>query len=104
MVTFEVFLRPALRHMAGHLRPGRPRVVAEAAEAIRSPGELTHFYRVELSWRTGEPPLARLTGPQGSGILTSMVRADALAILPEGVTEIPAGAPLQVLPLGEPAA
>lgn len=104
MVTFEVFLRPALRHMAGHARPDRPRLVAEAAETIRSPGELTHFYRVELDWRDAGPPLARLTGPQGSGILTSMVRADALAIVPEGVTEIPAGADLRVLLLGEPRA
>lgn len=103
LVTFQVFLRPALRHMAGHARPDRPHLVAEAEETIRSPGELTHFYRVELTYRDSGPPLARLTGPQGSGILTSMVRADALAILPEGVTEIPAGAPVRVLLLGEPA-
>jgi len=104
LVTFEVFLRPALRFMAGHARPDRPRLVAEAAETIRSPGELTHFYRAELTYRESGPPLARLTGPQGSGILTSMVRADALAILPEGIMEIPAGGPVQVLLLGEPAA
>jgi len=104
LVTFEVFLRPALRHMAGHARPDRPRLVAEAEEIIHSPGGLTHFYRVELTYRDSGPPLARLTGSQGSGILTSMVRADALAILPEGVTEIPAGAPVRILLLGEPAA
>jgi molybdopterin molybdotransferase len=104
LVTFEVFLRPALRHMAGHARPDRPRLVAEAEETIRSPGGLTHFYRVELTYRDSGPPVARLTGPQGSGILTSMVRADALAIVPEGVTEIPAGAPVRILLLGEPAA
>jgi molybdopterin molybdotransferase len=103
LVTFEVFLRPALRHMAGHARPDRPRLVAEAKETIRSPGGLTHFYRVELTYRDSGPPLARLTGPQGSGILSSMVRADALAIVPEGVTEIPAGAPVRILLLGEPA-
>lgn len=104
LVTFEIFLRPALRFMAGHARPGRPSLVAEAAETIRSPGELTHFYRAELTYRDSGLPLARLTGPQGSGILTSMVRADALAILPEGVTEIPAGGAVRVLLLGEPAA
>lgn len=104
LVTFEVFLRPALRHMAGHARPSRPRLVAEAAETIRSPGELTHFYRVELAYRASDVPLARLTGPQGSGILTSLVRADALAVLPEGVTEVAAGERLSVLLLGEPAA
>ena len=104
MVTFEIFLRPAIRQMAGHARPRRPRLRAVAAETIRSPEALTHFYRVELEHRADGPPLARLTGPQGSGILTSMVRADALAVIPDGTGEIPAGAPVDVLLLDEPAA
>jgi molybdopterin molybdotransferase len=102
MVTFEVFVRPAIRRMAGHARPRRPRIRAEAAEAIRSPADLTHFYRVELEFLPGRPPLARLTGPQGSGILTSMVRAHGLAVIPDGTSEIAEGAPVDVLLLGEP--
>lgn len=97
MVTFEVFLRPALRYMAGHADPHRHPLVAEAAETIRSPEELTHFYRVRLEFPDDGPPRARLTGPQGSGILTSMVEADGLAVLPEGTSVVPEGAPLQVL-------
>ncbi len=102
MVTFEVFLRPALLHMAGHADPHRHRLVAEAAETIRSPVELSHFYRVRLEFPDDGPPRARLTGPQGSGILTSMVEADGLAVIPEGTGEIPEGAPLQVLLLRRP--
>ena len=103
MVTFEVFVRPAIRRMAGHARPRRARIRAEAAEAIRSPADLTQFYRVALEFPPGRPPLARLTGPQGSGILTSMVRADGLAVIPDGTAEIAQGAPLDVILLAEPA-
>jgi molybdopterin molybdotransferase len=47
-------------------------------------------------------PEARLTGPQGSGILTSMVQANALLIIPEGQFESPAGATVQALILNDP--
>jgi molybdopterin molybdotransferase len=100
MVTFEIFVRPALRRFAGHAVLERPRLTAEAAEPIRSPGGLTHFYRVALDFRPGGLPLARLTGPQGSGLLTSMVQADGLAILPENEREIPAGGRIEVILLG----
>ena len=46
---------------------------------------------------------ARLTGPQGSGILTSMVKANALLVFPEGQFETPAGATVLALRLDEPA-
>ena len=101
MVTFEVFLRPALRKMAGHARLHRTPSVAEAGETIRSSTELRHFYRVTLEPRGALPPLARLTGPQGSGILSSMLAADALAVVPEGTEEIPAGDAVEVLLLDD---
>jgi len=99
LVTCEVFVRPAVRRLAGHARLHRRRVVAEAAEAIEAPRDLTCLYRVKLEPRAGEPPLARLTGPQGSGILTSMVAADGLLIVPEGVSRLERGARVEVLPL-----
>ncbi|MGI9038870.1 MAG: molybdopterin molybdotransferase MoeA [Gemmatimonadota bacterium] len=101
MVTFEMFVRPALRRFAGHDVLQRRRLTAEAAEAIRSPGGLTHFYRVKLAYRGGNRPLASLTGPQGSGILTSMIEADGLAVLPEDRREIPAGGSIEVILLGD---
>ena len=99
MVTFEVFLRPALRKMMGHRHPEAPRVLARARKAISSSAGLTHFYRVRLSRIAGDLPEVELTGPQGSGILTSMSAADGLLIVPEGVTEVEAGEIIEVIPL-----
>jgi molybdopterin molybdotransferase len=45
---------------------------------------------------------ARLSGPQGSGILTSMIVANALLIVPEGQFETPVGATLRALLLDDP--
>lgn len=97
MVTFELFVRPALRRMAGHRVLLRETVAARAGEEILSPGGLTHFFRVTLAGTGEDLPVARLTGPQGSGILTSMVRADGLAIVPEGTERVEEGSVLRVL-------
>ena len=80
MVTFELFVRPALLKMGGHTRLFRPRVRARAAQAIDNPGIRRGYLRVRLS---GEGPdvLARSTGDQGSGILRSMLLADGLAVV-----------------------
>jgi molybdopterin molybdotransferase len=101
MVTFEIFLRPALRRMAGHRTLERRRITARAKKAIRSDPALTHFYRVRVSGAAGDLPLAELTGPQGSGILLSMALADGLAVIPEGVAEVEAGDLLEIIPLWE---
>jgi len=99
MVTFQLFVRPALRALGGHSRlqvfPAR----ARAAEEITSPGGLTYFFRVRLERGASGELSARLTGPQGSGILGSMVTADALAVVPEGTTSIGPGEPLELIPL-----
>lgn len=101
MVTFELFGRPAIRRMAGHLAPFRRSRTVHAAEPIRVTAHLQHFLRAVID-DEGAVPLARLTGPQGSGILTSMAEADALLVVPEGVQEIPAGAPVYAIRLDEP--
>jgi molybdopterin molybdotransferase len=62
---------------------------------------LQHFLRAVVSPGDGVPE-ARLTGPQGSGILTSMLRANALLIIPEGQFETPAGALVRALVLDDP--
>jgi len=85
--------------MMGHRHPEAPRVMARARKAISSSAELTHFYRVRLSRIAGDLPQVELTGPQGSGILTSMSAADGLLIVPEGVTEVEAGEIVEVIPL-----
>jgi molybdopterin molybdotransferase len=81
MVTFELFVRPALRRMSGHRVLQRPRIRARALEPIDNPGSRPGYLRVRLEPR-GEGMGARPTGEQGSGILRSMLLADGLAVVP----------------------
>ena len=96
MVCFELFVRPAIRKMQGHTLLYRRTVRTVTEEAIRTPGRLMHFLRAVVR-ETPEGYRARLTGPQGSGILTSMARANALLIVPEDADELPPGATLSAL-------
>ncbi len=95
MVTFELFVRPAILRMAGHRRLHRPVVTARAQEAIRNPDRRRGYLRVTLT-PTDDGYRARLTGTQSSGVLRSMVAADGLAIVP-GDTTIPVDGPVKVL-------
>lgn len=90
MVTFELFVRPAIRKLAGRRLPFRRSVGVEVAEPISLGPRLQHFLRAVVTPGEGLP-VARLTGPQGSGILTSMLRANALLIIPEGQFETAVG-------------
>lgn len=101
MVTFELFVRPAIRKMCGHALPFRRSVRATMAEAVTLKPKLQHFLRAVLT--EGPDGLeARLTGPQGSGILTSMVKANALLVIPEGQFETPAGSKVTAILLDDP--
>jgi molybdopterin molybdotransferase len=101
MVTFELFVRPAIRKMAGHTLPFRRAVPVRLSQPISLKPRLQHFLRaIVTEGSTG--PEARLTGPQGSGILTSMVLANALLVIPEGQFETPAGETAQALRLDDP--
>ena len=97
MVTFELFVRPAIRKMMGHALPFRAATTVTVAEPIRLGPRLQHFLRAVVT--DGE---VRLTGPQGSGILTSMVKANALLIIPEGQHETPVGSHSVALVLDDP--
>jgi molybdopterin molybdotransferase len=101
MVTFELFVLAAIRKMMGHERCFRRAVTAAAAEAIKVKPRLQHFLRAVVTDGPGGLE-ARLTGPQGSGILTSMIRANALLVIPEGQFDTPAGAAVQVIRLDDP--
>jgi molybdopterin molybdotransferase len=101
MVTFELFVRPAIRRMMGHALPFRRTVPVRVSEAVRVGPTLQHFLRAVVTPSDDGGLLARLTGPQGSGILTSMVAANALLIIPEGQPETPAGAEVRALVLDD---
>jgi molybdopterin molybdotransferase len=101
MVTFELFVRPAVRKMMGHTRPFRRSVPVRAAEPITLRPKLQHFLRGIVT-EGPHGPEARLTGPQGSGILTSMALANALLVIPEGQFETAVGSVVQALILNDP--
>jgi molybdopterin molybdotransferase len=104
MVTFELFVRPTIRRMLGHTRVHRRPVPVILDEAVSIGAKLTHFYRAIVAPGDDGRLHARLTGPQGSGILTSMSLANALLIVPEDATTVPAGDTLHALLLGDDAA
>jgi molybdopterin molybdotransferase len=97
MVTFELFVRPALLKMGGRRRLTRPRVRARTLEVIPNPGSRRGYLRVQLE-ATADGLGARLTGEQGSAILRSMVAADGLAVVPPD-TVVPVGAEIEVIQL-----
>jgi molybdopterin molybdotransferase len=101
MVTFELFVRPALRKMMGDHRLFRERIVAKAATAIPNPGHRRGYLRVTLEPRA-DGYWASLTGDQGSGILRSMTLADGLAVVAPDTT-IPVGGEVTVIVLRSPA-
>lgn len=99
LVTFELFGRPLLRTLSGHARPHRRSITVQSADAIQLGAPLTHFLRVVLESGTGPYPIARLTGSQSSGILTSMSLANALMIVPPEPLESLAGTCFRALPI-----
>lgn len=99
MVTFELFVRPALLRMSGARLIHRALLPARALEPIHNPGGRRGYLRVALSAeRDGLG--ARLTGDQGSAILRSMVLADGLAVVPPA-TSIAEGGSVTVMILKE---
>ena len=100
MVCYELFVRPALRKMQGHRELHRRTVRAVMEEQAKTPGRLTHFLRGVIR-ETPNGLVARLTGPQGSGILTSMAKANALLVIPEGRDAVLPGETVTAILLGE---
>jgi molybdopterin molybdotransferase len=98
MVNYELFVRPALLKMMGKTNLDKPSVDAVMEDNISNSDGRRVFARVIVARRDGQY-FAKLTGPQGSGILTSMAMANGLAIVPENKAKIKAGEKLQVLML-----
>ncbi len=99
LVCFYLYARAALRKMGGHQRLGLPRVQVRCATDIKTAANLTEFVRVTVAH--GEDGLiATPTGAQGSGMLSSVSRADGLLIGPAAETILKAGTQAVVLLLG----
>jgi len=98
MVTFELFARPAILKMMGKKNLAKPTVDAVIENRMVNDDGRRILARATVEKRGGQY-FARLTGPQGSGILTSMASANGLVIVPEDKTEVEAGDMVQVMML-----
>lgn len=94
LLTFELFVRPALRRLAGHRSIARPRARAVLLDELEKPAQLRFFAR---GIHDPEAGTVRLTGPQGSGILRSMALANCLIDLPPGADRHQPGETVEVI-------
>lgn len=100
-VTFELFGRPLIRKMQGHTHLLKPQIPVVVPEGIQDRATRRHYVRAHVTWQDGHYQ-ALTTGNQGSNIMTSLVNANALLIVPEGGQSIPPGGSAQALMLGWP--
>jgi molybdopterin molybdotransferase len=98
MVNYELFVRPAILKMMGKKNLAKPTIEAIIEDNIANNDSRRIFARVIVEKREGQY-YARLTGPQGSGILTSMAMANGLAIVSEDKALVKSGEKLQVMML-----
>ncbi len=97
-VSFEVFVRPVIRRMLGVEPLGRPIVRAVCKEAMTSPSGLRQFARAWIDVEDGRY-VVRPVGGAGSHLVGDLAQANAFVVIPEDVTEIPAGGPAEVMVL-----
>ncbi|WP_116707365.1 gephyrin-like molybdotransferase Glp [Actinomycetospora cinnamomea] len=93
LVSFEVFVRPALRAAAGHPQAARPRVRARLAEPLDSPAGRRQFRRGSVDAVAGT--VTPVGGP-GSHLLAALARADCLIVVDEETTHLEAGETVEV--------
>ncbi|TFV62812.1 molybdopterin molybdotransferase MoeA [Geodermatophilus sp. DF01-2] len=91
-VSFEVFVRPALRRALGHAAPDRLRAPAALTAPLRSPAGRRQFLRGRYDAGT----VSQVGGP-GSHLVAHLARANCLVVVPEDVTELSAGAQVDVV-------
>jgi len=98
MVNFELFARPAILKMMGKKKLAKPTVEAVIEGSIKNTDGRRVFARAVVEKRGGQY-FARLTGPQGSGILTSMALANGLVVVPEDKSRVKPGDLVKVMML-----
>lgn len=103
LVTFELFIRPAILKMAGAARIDRPLVPVRLGSGA-APSDRTEFQRAIVEADSSGQLIARPTGPQQSSRLASFVGANALVVIPPRDTAYPVGEQVQALLLEAPLA
>jgi molybdopterin molybdotransferase len=94
LVTFEVFVRPMLDRMSGLAETARAHLRARLAEPVGSDGRESYL-RAIVTWDNGSYQ-ATLAGSQDSGVLSSLVRANALIVLPAGSRSLATGEEVEI--------
>ena len=89
-VSFHVFVRPVLRRMLGHTEVMRPTVTARLLEPLRSPAGKRQFNRAHLDTTSPERVVRPIGGP-GSHLVGALARSNVLIVVPDDVTQVPAG-------------
>jgi molybdopterin molybdotransferase len=101
LVTFEVFVRPALRKMQGFTQLQRPTLPVRLGYDAKAPGDRTEYQRVTLR-REGQELVAHGTGSQSSSRLLSLAGAHALVRIPSGGQGVKAGSIVEAMILALP--
>jgi molybdopterin molybdotransferase len=96
MITFELFARPAILKMMGRSNLTKPNITAVLEDSVENRDGRRIFARVAVSRRNGKY-FASVTGPQGSGVLTSMMKANGLAVIPETTKQVKPGTTVAVM-------
>ena len=99
LVSFEVFVRPAIRKMLGKRGLARAGVQAAALERIESPAGVKQYRRGVLHREASGGYSVSLVGGAGSHLIAALASANCLVIIDEEVTEVVAGSRVGVIPL-----
>jgi molybdopterin molybdotransferase len=100
MVCFEMYVRPLIKRLMGDKNLFKKKIIASSGEEYEHKKRRTDFARVKF-YRNKDGLTFKITGMQGSGILTSMSMADGIAIFPDDIQVIKQGSKIEVLVLKE---
>ena len=95
-VSFEVFVRPALMKMLGRTQLGRPEITAVLTQDVTGPAGKLQFARVVVA-RGAEGWTATPTGGRGSNLISTVSRANGLAMIPPGTETARSGSQVRVM-------
>ncbi|MEP7059553.1 MAG: gephyrin-like molybdotransferase Glp [Actinomycetota bacterium] len=95
-VSFEVFVRPAIMKMMGRMQTERPQITATLTEDVKGPKAKLQFARVNVE-RGENGWVATPTGARGSNLISTVSRANGLAMIPVGVELAPSGSQVRVM-------
>ena len=99
LVSFEVFVRPAIRKLLGKRQLQRATVQAVAIERVESPAGVRQYRRGVLHREANGTYSVSFVGGPGSHLIASMASANCLVVIDESVTEVVAGSRVTVIPL-----